>query len=182
MRVAELGHRAPAWLRTAQVADEDVEITADGEIVWRGGTWRGGVWWGGDWHWGEWLGGTWYVGTWRGPEDRLLYHAALIGIVFDAEGWATAYRTTQADGRGRYSVDWVQPEGVYLDPDAAPAGAGTCVPGIHITSAGRAWTYFGVDPSCQFWRVRFRREDLLDCDGEKARILGGEFTRIARPF
>jgi hypothetical protein len=32
------------------------------------------------------------------------------------------------------------------------------------------------------WMVTFSREDLLDCDGEKARIAGGFFTRIERPF
>jgi hypothetical protein len=32
------------------------------------------------------------------------------------------------------------------------------------------------------WRVTFRREDLLDCDGEKARIAGGVFERIETPF
>jgi hypothetical protein len=145
--------------------------------VWRGGDWRGGLWLGGDWHGGVWLGGDWH-----GGEDRLLYMAAILGIVFGEEGSAVAYRTTTADGHGRHVRKFVQPAGDYHESNLPPKGSGTCVGGIHVTSAARAWTYFGVDRTCQMWRVTFRREDLLDCDGEKARIAGGNFERIPVPF
>lgn len=108
--------------------------------------------------------------------------ASLIGIVFDGDGRATAYRTTQVSGRGRHNPDFEQPAGHYEEHDLPPAGSGTCVRGIHVAAAAKAWTYFGVDATCRFWRVEFKREALLDCDGEKARISGGVFTEIARPF
>ena len=155
--------------------------------VWRGGVWRGGVWHGGVWRDGEWCGGVWRGGVWRGGvwrggEDRLLYMAALCGIVFDSTGTGTAYRTTEADGSGRHTRTFQQVEGEYFELALPLAGTGTCVPGIHVTTAARAHTYFGVDPTAQMWEVKFRREDLLDCDGEKARIRGGVFRRIPRPF
>ncbi len=150
--------------------------------TWHGGAWHAGTWQSGVWHGGEWQGGVWRGGEWRGGENRLLYMASLAGIHFDEEGFATAYRTTSAGGVGRYSRSFRQPSGEWYDPYAEPAGSGICRPGIHVTSAARAWTYFGIDPACEFWRVRFRREDLLDCDGEKARIRGGVFEKIDRPF
>jgi hypothetical protein len=165
MKIEELAG-APAWLREATTDNADVSL-ADGIVQWRGGTWRGG---------------TWLGGTWHGGEDRLLYMASFLGIVFTEDGTATAYRTTKADGHGRHTLGFVQPEGLYHEEDLPPAGSGTCVKGIHVTSAARAWTYFGVDLTCQLWRVRFRREDLLDCDGDKARIAGGVFERIDNPF
>ena len=163
----------PYWLLLASVVNEDVDIE-DHRVVWRNGEWQGG----------EWQDGVWRDGVWRGDENRLLYHASFCGIHFEdrADSQAVAYRTTRADGTGRYTDTWTQVAGDYRDASAAPAGSGTCVPGIHVTSAARAWTYFGIEPTCQFWRVRFRREDLLDCDGEKARIRGGTFERILRPF
>jgi hypothetical protein len=178
---------APEWLRNA-----DIE-----RPVWRGGVWRSGVWLGGEWLGGEWLGGVWRSGVWlggewhggvwrsgvwRGKEDRLLYMAAVLGIVFDESGYARAYRTTYASGRGRWTDGFVQPEGEYYESDAMPAGTGTCCKGIHVTSAARAHIYFGVWDNAQMWAVDFKREDLLDCDGEKARIRGGTFMKIARPF
>ena len=185
---------APQWLREADV---ELPVWRGGEWhdgVWRGGVWRGGVWRGGEWRGGVWRGGEWRGGEWRGGEwrggewldkktpDRLLFMAAMLGIVFDECGYARAYRTTQANGRGRYTKDFVQPEGEYYESDACPAGRGTCVSGIHVTSAARAWTYFGIDTTCQLWAVDFTRDDLLDCDGEKARIRGGTFMRIATPW
>jgi hypothetical protein len=106
----------------------------------------------------------------------------ILGIVFDKDGYATAYRTTQKNGRGRYAKDFIQPEGEWYEEDVAPAGSGTCSKGIHVSSAFIAWTYFGVDPEAQMWEVKFKKEDLLDCDGEKARIRGGVFTKINYPF
>ena len=165
--------------------------------VWHGGEWHGGVWHGGEWNRGEWHDGVWnrgkwhggiwhdgewYGGTWLGLEDRLKYMASFLGIVPDAAGRCVAYRTTHSDGRGRMVSTFIQPEGHYTDPTARPAGSGVCVPGIHVTSASHAWTYFGIDPTCQFWRVTFHIDDLLDCDGKKARIRGGVFERIERPF
>jgi len=108
--------------------------------------------------------------------------SAMCGIVFDDRGIAAAYRTTQSDGRGRHTANFLQPEGEYYETDALPAGSGTCCKGIHVTTAARAWTYFGIDRTAQMWRVEFKREDLLDCDGEKARIRGGVFTKIPVPF
>ena len=155
--------------------------------VWRGGEWCDGVWcdgvWrGGEWRGGVWRGGEWCGGEWHGGENRLLLMSARCGIVFGADGYATAYRTTAADGRGRHNRNFVQPEGEYYENDASPAGASTCVSGIHVASAATAWTYFGVDKTAQMWEVRFREKDLLDCDGEKARIRGGIFRKIKCPF
>ena len=160
--------------------------------VWRGGVWRGGDWHGGDWYggvwrvgnWygGDWYGGVWHGGVWRGVENRLDYMAAIVGIVFDAEGIGIAYRSTRSDGHGRHVPEFVQPEGEYFEDDLPPSGSGTCVPGIHVSSAATAWSYFGVDRTAQLWRVKFKREDLLDCDGEKARIRGGYFERVPWPF
>jgi len=161
--------------------------------VWRGGVWRGGVWRDGEWHGGEWRGGEWRGGVWHGGEwrggvwrdqntRRLEYMASLCGIVFAADGYATAYRTTGADGSGRYTKTYMQAEGEFHEVDLPPSGAGTCVRGIHVSTAAKAHTLLGVDHTAQMWEVRFRREDLLDCDGEKARIAGGVFRKIARPF
>ena len=199
---------APAWVKSAETKNANVEMFA-GSVIWRGGTWRGGtweggVWEGGTWHIGTWRGGTWLGGTWRGGtwrggtwqggtweggawedtviSDRMLYHAALIGIVFSPDGTAVAYRTTSSDGHGRHKTEWVQPQGEYYEYEALPAGSGTCVRGIHVTTMSMAHAYFGVDPTAQLWRVTFRREDLLDCDGQKARIRGGLFERIETPF
>ena len=160
---------------------------------WHGGYWHGGYWHSGDWHSGTWRGGNWYGGTWRGgdwhggywdgPENRLDFMAAMLGIVYDAAGIGTAYRSTQADGHGRHTREFIQPAGEYYEENLPPAGKGTCIRGIHVSTAATAWNYFGIgDPTAQLWRVRFRREDLLDCDGEKARIRGGTFERIPWPF
>ena len=162
MRIAEL-ENAPEWLKQASTIEADVELLY-GIVVWRGGTWHGGIWRGGEWHGGEWRGGEWH-----GQEDRLLYMATLCGIVF-VNNRAVGYRTTSQDGQGRHVKEFVQPEGKYSETDLPPSGSGTCVKGIHITTAARAWTYFGVDPTCQMWEVTFSREQLLDCDGEKARM------------
>jgi hypothetical protein len=108
--------------------------------------------------------------------------AAMLGIVFGADGTATAYRTTTANRTGRHTSEWTEPGGDYREEGLPEAGSGTRVKGIHVTSAARAWTYFGVDPTCRFTRVKFRRDDLLDCDGEKARIRGGYFEEIECPF
>jgi hypothetical protein len=150
--------------------------------VWRGGVWHDGLWHGGEWHGGLWRDGLWRGGMWLGKEDRLLFMASMLGIVFDESGYARAYRTTKADGAGRWNSSFAQPEGFYSESYAEPAGRGTCCRGIHVTSAARAHTYFGVDQTAQMWAVDFTRDDLLDCDGEKARIRGGTFMRIPRPF
>jgi hypothetical protein len=150
--------------------------------TWEGGIWKGGWWHGGIWKDGIWKDGIWWNGIWQGKEDRLLFMSNLIGIVFDKDGYATAYRTTQKDGTGRYTKDFVQSEGEWYEEDVAPAGSGTCRKGIHVSSAPIAWTYFGVDFEAQMWEVKFKKEDLLDCDGEKARIRGGVFTKINYSF
>ena len=148
--------QATAWLIAAKTENADVELVGT-QVIWRGGVWRGG-------------------------EDRLLYMAAMLGIVFGPDGTAVAYRTTTQDGHGRYTRSFLQPEGEYHESNLPPAGSGMCVPGIHVTTAIRAWSYLGIDPTCQMWEVRFTRQDLLDCDGDKARIVGGTFRKIARPF
>lgn len=187
MRVSELKN-APQWLLEARVENEDVDIV-NGRVVWYYGEWCGGVWRGGVWYDGVWCDGVWCDGEWRGGEwndanttNRMLYMAALIGIVPDSSGVCVAYRTTKSDGSGRYSREFTQPEGEYYEDDAAEAGTGTCRRGIHVTTAARAWTYFGIDPSCQMWEARFHVSDLLDCDGEKARIRGGTFRKIGLPW
>jgi hypothetical protein len=197
---------APQWLKDARTADARVGIDTYGRVVWhtgvwldgewhrgywRGGVWHGGVWRGGVWDSGIWLdgvwldgvwrGGEWDSGEWRGKENRVLYMASMLGITFQ-NGQAIAYRTTQSDGRGRHTDGFIQVEGEYFETNLPPAGSGTWVKGIHVTSAPIAWYYFGVDPACQFWRVRFKQEDLLDCDGQKCRIRGGVFEKMERPF
>jgi len=155
---------------------------------WQDGTWHNGTWHGGTWHNGTWNGGTWNGGEWHGGQwrdariDRLLFMAARIGIVFDSEDYATAYRSTGPDGEGRWTSDFHQAEGEYYETDVPPAGSGTCVRGIHVCSQATALTYFGIEPTAQLWQVRFHRNDLLDCDGQQARIRGGTFTRIPWTF
>jgi hypothetical protein len=171
---------------------------------WRGGVWHGGVWCGGEWRYGEWLGGewldgvwldgewrggvwlggAWHGGEWQHPDipDRLIFMASHLGIVFGKKGFATAYRSTQADGHGRHTSGFIQKSGKYLDPVAKPVGAGTCVKGIHVADIATAYTYFGIDPTAQLWEVKFKREDLLDCDFQKARIRGGTFKKIEWPW
>ena len=151
--------------------------------VWRDGLWLGGEWCDGQWCGGEWCGGEWHGGLWLDEKtQRLEFMAAACGIVFGADGWATAYRTTTLDGHGRYTKCFVQPEGEYYEDNLPPPGSGTCVRGIHVSTAATAHTLLGVDHSAQMWEVRFKRSDLLDCDGQKARISGGVFRKIARPF
>jgi hypothetical protein len=167
MKITEL-ETVPNWLRDAETSEANVEII-NGYIVWRGGVWHGGV-----WHGGEWLDSRY---------SRILYMAALCGIIFDSKtSMATAYRTTAADGHGRYTTAFVQPEGEYFESCLPAAGSGTCVKGIHVSSAAVAWSSFGIDPTCQFWSVQFKQQDLLDCDGQKCRIAGGFFSKIAKPF
>jgi hypothetical protein len=206
VKIAELPD-CPSWLAEARTENADVDLQ-EGAIDWYGGDWYGGqwcggqwcdgVWHGGDWCGGQWCGGQWYGGIWRDGDwcggvwhggdwcdektDRLLFMAATCGILFVPGGLAVAYRTTQADGHGRHTKQFLQVEGEYRETDLPPAGSGTCVRGIHVSTAARAHTLLGVDRTAQMWEVTFRREDLLDCDGEKARIAGGFFRRIARPF
>ena len=168
MTIAELPN-CPAWLKAASAVNADVVwseavssvpyFTLPSTIAWRGGVWLGG--------------------EWRGGENRLLYMLSLLGLLGEE---LIAYRTTKSDGSGRHNSTFIQPEGEYYEDGLPPAGSGTCVRGIHVTTAARAWTYFGVDPRCQFWRVKFQLSDVLDCDGEKVRIRGGHFEKIARPF
>ena len=178
MRKSELPD-CPQWLRDADTYCEDVAWNSERQqyVIWRGGEFRGGEFCG-----GVFCGGEFCGGEWRAPENRLLYMSAIVGIVFDADGYATAYRSTHADGRGRYTSTFIQHEGDFFEPNCAPAGSGTCSPGIHVSSAAIAYTYFGIDRSAQLWRVKFHRDDLLDCDGQKARIRGGHFEKIPWPF
>ena len=156
-----------------------------------GGDFRGGNFlgdfWGGDFCSGNFCGGNFRGGRWAGGRwrdnriDRLMFMAARCGIVFDDEGYATAYRSTNKDYTGRYDSAFRQIVGEYYEDDAYPAGAGVCFKGVHVTDQAAALTYFGVKDS-QLWRVKFKRKDLLDCDGEKARIRGGVFEPIPWPF
>jgi len=150
--------------------------------IWRGGVWRGGVWCGGVWHDGIWLDGEWRHGEWLDARiDRLLFMASRIGIVFDSEGYATAYRSTGPDGEG-LSFAFRQPEGEYYEDNLPPAGTGTSMRGIGVCSQATALTHCGIEPTAELWQVRFHRTDLLDCNGQEARIRGGTFTRIPWPF
>ena len=187
MRKTEL-EACPGWLMDAKTGDENVEWDSKKHTyiiwyggIWYGGKWHGGVWIDGEWRGGEWHGGIWYGGKWRGQEDRLLYMCALLGIVFDADGNATAYRSTYRNGMGRHNGRFKQTSGRF-DVKHELAGKGTCVEGLHVSSAAIAYTYFGVDPTAKLWKVRFNREDLLDCDGEKARLRGGWCEELAWPF
>jgi hypothetical protein len=149
-----------------------------------GGEFLGGAFLGGAFIGGAFRGGAFIGGEWKHPtiHDRLLYMASMIGIVFDSKGYATAWRSTAAGGKGRYTEDFVQKSGRYFEVKAKPAGAGVCVKGIHVSTQAEALTYFGISPTAELWRVRFKREDLLDCDAKKARIRGGFFTRVPWPF
>jgi hypothetical protein len=206
MKISELPN-APDWLKEAKTENADVDWKC-GYIVWHGGVWRdgvwhggvwhGGVWRGGVWHDGDWRGGDWYDGVWRdgvwhggvwhggdwlGGEERLHLMAAQIGIVPDEDGMCVAYRTTTQDCHGRHNPNFVQVEGEYYEDDIANSDdATTCVKGLHVTTAAKAHTYFGVDHNAQMWRVRFHLCNLIACNGEKARISGGIFEKIERPF
>ena len=171
-RISELA-RAPQWLLNATVKNENVEM--DGScVIWHDGVWRDGVWRGGIWHGGDWCD--------KNIRDRVLFHASFIGIFFDADGEAKAYRAVRDNLTGKWNSRFEQPIGEWYDPDACPAGCGTCCPGIHVTSAANAFTYFKHHPTDVLIEARFKREDLLDCDGEKARIRGGFFRKVDWPW
>ena len=108
--------------------------------------------------------------------------ASGLGIIPNKSGYAYGYKTTKNNGFGRHITSFKQEEGEYYEDDLPAAGSGTCVKGFHVTSPMIAWFYFGVDASCEFWRVRFKIKDLLDCDGNKCRIRGGVFKKIQNPF
>jgi len=149
----------------------------------RDGEFSGGVFSGGVFSGGEFRGGEFRGGEWRDERyERVPYMLAMLGIVPECDGTLIGYRSTAADGCGRYTKNWSQPIGEYYETDLPPAGLGTCVKGIHVSSAAVAWTCFGIDPTAQLWRVKFQLADVLDCDGTKARIRGGHFERMAWPF
>ena len=151
--------------------------------VWENGTWERGVWKNGVWKRGTWKNGFWESGIWEGSENRLSYMLSLSGLHYNSQTKTIiGYRTTNKNGTGRWNSNFVQIEGEYFEENLPPSGQGTCIKGIHIASAARAWTLLGVDKDCQFWRVEIKKEDILDCDGEKARIRGGIFTKIEKPF
>lgn len=102
--------------------------------------------------------------------------------MFGKDGTATAYRSTNADGTGRFDNKFVQKPGSFYIKNAYPAGSGTCCYGLHVTSAANAWTHFGVDETAKLWKVTFTRKDLLDCDGEKARLRAGTAEEVPWPF
>ena len=179
MKISDLIN-CPTWLASADTKNADIEIIND-VVFWNGGTWYEGLWLTGEWRGGEWRGGVWHGGIWGGTENRLLFMASLAGIWIE-NGICTAYRTTQSDGHGRWTKSFIQPEGEFFETSVAPPGSGTCKPGIHVTGAAKAWTYFKIDKTCQFWKCTFKLADLLDCDGEKARIRGGTFVKVERPF
>jgi len=146
--------------------------------TWNSGTWQGGLWESGVWHNGTWLNGTWNSGTWhngiwQGIENPILYRLALAGITV-SQGVATGYRATTYDGKGKFTKNFIQKEGTFTEKELPK--------GLPVTSIVKAWTSFNDHSTCQLWRVEFALEDLLDCDGEKARICGGTFTKIAKPF
>jgi hypothetical protein len=106
----------------------------------------------------------------------------MIGVVFDlATGEGTAYRTVRSDMRGRYTRTFVQTLGEVTIPNA-DTGPGTCKSGLHVASAATAWTYFGIDPTARLIRCRFRREDVCDCDGQKARLRRAICDEIPWPW
>lgn len=192
MKISELPN-APDWLKNAWT--ENADVVMDGKlVVWRGGYFRGGEFLGGyfrggDFRGGEFLGGQFRGGYFRGgewkkEEDRLLLFASALGIVPDADGMCRAYRTTYADGSGRYNNTFKQIEGEYFEDDA-PFGTDyeCCVKGIHVSSAAVAYRYFeATKKNTQLWQVDFHVCDLLACAGEKCRIRGGVFTKIDWPF
>jgi len=162
--------------------------------IWRNGAWLGGKWCGGEWHdgmwfdgeWydGEWHDGLWYSGEWRDLSiDRLHYMASLAGLSLIDEKIYIGYRITKKNGRGIYNDAFTQLEGYHYEEHIDPMGMGTCTRGIHVASAARALRYSGRKlQQLQLWRVRFSKSDLLDCDGEKARIRGGYFEKVEWPF
>ena len=64
MRIKDLKN-APEWLKKAETKNEDVEITDDGQVIWKSGVWIFGVWENGLWRFGVWEGGIWLGGTWE---------------------------------------------------------------------------------------------------------------------
>lgn len=150
--------------------------------TWHDGTWENGEWYNGTWKSGRWNRGYWGRGIWEGKEDRMLYMLFLLGIIFDSEGYAEMYRVTQHNGHGLWCSWFVQPEGEFYVDDAEPAGSGTCCKGIHASSIEHAWSYFGIDLTHQLWKVKVKREDILDCDGRKIRIRGGIFSKVPLQF
>jgi len=181
MKITELPN-APEWLKNADTCGANVEWSDSGRLIWLGGKFRGGEFCGGAWHGGEWYGGEFRNGEWHDRRiNRLNYHAILAGLVRTRRGWR-GWRSTNADGTGRYTQTFVQQSGEYYEDDALPRGSGTCCKGIHVAGQATAFTYFGIDPTAQLWQVDFSEENLLDCDGQKARIRGGVFTKVKWDF
>jgi len=162
--------------------------------LWRDGLWCNGIWHDGDWFNGDWMDGLWYGGKWHHGRwhsgnwrdsniDRAHFMAFLAGLSLVDKNTYVGYRTTYRDGSDLYDRKFKQPEGRYYEESAAPAGAGTCARGIQVTGATHVLAYADEKPQqLQLWRVRFKKTDLLDCDGEKARIRGGYFEKVEWPF
>ena len=114
--------------------------------------------------------------------DLTAFLASGLGAVFSGKNKrATLYRVTNADGSGKYNGEFKQEPG-RVDVDHKPAGEGTCVAGIHATSAQIAWSYFDMNIKNQLWAIEFTREDLLDCDGKKVRLRGGWCRKVDWPW
>jgi len=181
MKIRDLPN-CPEWLKIARTQHASVEWAdrTHSAVRWRGGVWHGGEWLGGVWHGGEWLGGVWLGGVWLGG-DRIAYMAASLGAIPDKNGRMTLYRKTASDGHGLYKNNFLQKTG-RVDVLAEAAGSGTCRPGLHATTVTRAWSYLKpIDPTHQLWEIKFKRDDLLDCDGEKVRLKGGWCRKVPWP-
>ena len=120
---------------------------------------------------------------WESTEmDKKLTIALIAGICFDKDGYATAYRKTRKEGRGCYNREYIQKEGEFEIMNASPEGHGTCNPGIHVCSPLLALHYFKPSAEDILWEVKFHKDDLLDCDGQKARLRKGTAKQIPWSF
>jgi len=114
--------------------------------------------------------------------DKLSTLAAISGVLFDDKGFGIAYRKTRAGGHGCYNPRYVQEEGEFEITDAAPKGSGTCREGLHACGPLLALTYFEPSPGDILWEVKFHKDDLLDCDGQKLRLKKGTARKVPWSF
>lgn len=153
--------------------------------IWQNGVWQNGVWQDGTWENGVWIDGIWQGGQWKQKNiDRILYMLSLLNIVPDKNGIFKAYRTTKMDGRGKWDHNFIQKPGKFVIKKALSNKEKdrTCEPGLHVTGLGKAYNYFGQDPTSLLWEARFSINDIAGFDGEKIRLKSGSCKKIEWPF
>jgi len=141
--------------------------------IWKDGMWKNGRWKNGIWEKGIWENGIWKTGKWQPKENRILHFCYIQNLKIEND-IITTYRATRINKRGIYNHNFFQEEGIHFY-DCEPPGSGTCKKGIHVTTYELAKNYFKIPKEKLIWEVKVHVNDILDHDGQKMRIRGGEF-------